>query len=61
MATKEVKKGKEEAPTATTKVIFCGCTHEFQDKKYGPQKRVHNRGGKAGQWHWRCSVCNTKR
>ncbi len=61
MATKEEKKGKEETPKATTKLAFCGCTHEFQDVKYGAQKRVHNRGGKPAAWHWRCTVCNTKR
>lgn len=43
-----------------TAILMCSCTHEFQDKQYGRQLRVHNfakshpekvRGG------WRCTVC----
>jgi hypothetical protein len=37
----------------------CSCKHEYQDKRYGKGRRVHNKvenesahGGK-----WRCTVC----
>lgn len=36
-------------------ILKCTCKHEFQDKTYGKDMRVHNRtkDGKA-----RCTVCN---
>lgn len=36
-------------------IIKCqGCKpHEFQDKKYGPKRRVHN----ACKVGWRCTIC----
>ncbi len=33
----------------------CYCTHEYQDKKYGPGKRVMNPTTKPGVY--RCTVC----
>jgi hypothetical protein len=40
---------------ANTKILHCGCRHEYQDKKYGAQQRVHNprAGGKFA-----CTVCD---
>jgi hypothetical protein len=42
------------------KVLFCSCEHDYQDKKYGKGKRVHNWGtsknNKLGGWV--CTVCN---
>lgn len=40
-----------------TKIINCECTHEFQDKRYGPGKRVANVTGGKGNNGWRCTVC----
>lgn len=37
----------------------CTCKHDYQDQKYGPQKRVHNpckNGEKA-----RCTVCGDEK
>jgi hypothetical protein len=36
-----------------TKVMFCDCKHNYQDKKYGSQMRVWNEGVKG----WKCTVC----
>jgi hypothetical protein len=43
----------------TTKVIFCTCKHEYQDKRYGQQQRLHNAMVKEG--FWRCTVCGAER
>ena len=44
---------------AETKVKLCNCDHEYQDKRYGQQKRVHNKvqtpTGSASKY--RCTVC----
>ena len=41
--------------------IKCGCTHKFQDSRYGPGLRVVTPINKAlakpGAAHWRCTVC----
>ena len=34
----------------------CTCKNEYQDKKYGKGKRVHNKFEKDGGG-WRCTVC----
>ena len=36
------------------KVMFCPCEHEYQDKRYGKNNRLHNpkKEGKYG-----CTVC----
>lgn len=36
-----------------SKVMPCGCSHSYQDQKYGRQMRFHNpfKGG------FRCTVC----
>ncbi|MBK7380828.1 MAG: hypothetical protein IPJ03_17860 [Ignavibacteriales bacterium] len=36
-------------------ILTCTCKHEFQDKQYGKQKRVHTYGVKNDVW--RCTVC----
>jgi hypothetical protein len=40
----------------STAIKTCDCKHEFQDKKYGEGKRVHNLVNKDGTW--RCTVCS---
>jgi hypothetical protein len=37
----------------------CTCEHEFQDKKYGLKKRVHNSCKDEGKY--RCTVCGDKK
>ena len=39
----------------------CTCKSEYQDKKYGIDKRVHNPAGKdKNKSDWRCTVCGQK-
>ena len=42
-----------------TKILRCTCEHEFQDKRYGKGKRVHNR--KADKTKFVCTVCRKER
>ena len=45
-------------------IAFCTCKHEFQDKRYGEQKRVHNQCGSGkGQNKGKvcCTVCGVKK
>jgi len=37
----------------------CVCNHEFQDRRYGALRRVHNRMKKAmnGPMRFKCTVC----
>ena len=35
----------------------CGCIHEYQDTKYGVQKRVHNEIKVKDAIVVRCTVC----
>jgi hypothetical protein len=45
-----------------TKIMFCACEHEYQDKKYGKNRRVHNASaGTAGKPAWTCTVCGTRK
>jgi hypothetical protein len=37
-------------------ILSCSCSSEFQDKRYGHGKRVHNEMAKDGA---RCTVCGT--
>ena len=39
----------------TTKRVFCTCEHEYQDERYGKQKRIANLAPKAKGF--RCTVC----
>ena len=34
-------------------ILTCKCKHEFQDERYGADKRAHNQCAKG----WRCTVC----
>lgn len=43
-------------------ILECTCRHEFQDRMYGRQMRVHNRSDKPGQTNkYRCTVCGNLR
>lgn len=35
----------------------CDCKSDYQDKKYGQGKRVHNIGKKGGNKSAKCTVC----
>lgn len=40
------------------KVMECTCAHEYQDKKYGKNKRVFNACGRDQKRpDWKCTVC----
>jgi len=41
-----------------TKMIKCGCKHDFQDKEYGNQQRVANINEKEDSAT--CTVCGNK-
>lgn len=51
---------EQQLPPSGTKVKQCNCKHEFQDKTYGKQIRVHNIGGVKGSLKYSCTVCNNK-
>ena len=38
------------------KILTCDCKHQFQDKEYGLNKRVHTPMDKKKDY-WRCTVC----
>ncbi len=40
-------------------IKFCTCSHAYQDRVYGSQKRVHNPTGAANKpaTGYRCTVC----
>jgi hypothetical protein len=46
-------------------ILFCTCKHEWQDRQYGKQQRVHNPGPKKGASgkasNWICTVCGSKK
>lgn len=46
-----------------TKIIRCECKHEYQDAKYGKNRRVGNKTAKgpANNPSYRCTVCGTER
>jgi hypothetical protein len=46
-----------------TKILRCTCSHEFQDKTYGRNMRVHNRlDGKGSKVNgYACTVCLDKK
>ena len=50
---------KLETTSAPTKVIYCACSHDFQDKKYGRGKRLANRCPGILRPKYRCTVCGT--
>ena len=39
----------------------CDCKHEYQDKCYGKQMRIHNKANKDRDGGWRCTVCGKKK
>lgn len=47
---------------ANTKIMLCSCIHEFQDKKYGKGRRLHNKikSGNNDE-KFRCTVCLKER
>jgi len=48
-------------PTAV-KTCIAGCKHEWQDKKYGPGKRLHNlKKAGTGSQEYTCTVCRKER
>jgi len=44
-------------------IKFCSCKHEYQDKEYGKNNRVHNElAPKSGHpQEYRCTVCGRVR
>jgi hypothetical protein len=47
-----------------TRIMLCKCDHKFQNREYGPQKRVFNQAKGKGQTEknrFRCSVCEQLR
>lgn len=46
-----------------TKRLRCTCKHEYQDRRYGPQVRVHNKmvTPKDHPDQYRCTVCGEER
>ena len=39
-------------------ILKCDCKHEYQDKKYGEGKRVHNPfPDNNGTTSYRCTIC----
>jgi len=40
------------------KILSCTCDHDYQDKKYGKGRRVHNQvQSQPGNEKYRCTVC----
>lgn len=42
-----------------TKIIRCGCQHEYQDKQYGKHLRLMNISGKEKN-EFICTVCGKR-
>ena len=49
----------EEAVRTGSIILQCTCEFDFQDKKYGKQKRLHTVSKKFEQA--RCTVCGSKK
>jgi len=43
----------------SVKIMSCTCKHDFQDKEYGKQQRVHNYAEK--KLAFRCTVCKNEK
>jgi len=44
------------------KILKCECEHSWQDKEYGPKKRVHNPMQREGTLiGYRCTVCRDEK
>lgn len=52
-----VTKGKNNHSAKTTEILECVCVSQFQDERYGKQKRVHNPTATG----YKCTVCNKTR
>ena len=39
------------------KIVTCTCQHEYQDKKFGKNKRAANPMGTKSGGKYRCTVC----
>ena len=39
----------------------CVCQHEFQDKRYGKNQRLHNPIKDKKGYNWRCTVCGREK
>lgn len=59
MARKKLEESITGPSAEKSKLIKCNCVHEFQDKKYGENNRIHNtcKLGKA----FRCTVCSKEK
>jgi hypothetical protein len=45
-----------------TKPFPCSCESDYQDRRYGAGRRLHNRAAVESKVpEWRCTVCGTKR
>jgi len=45
-----------------TKIMYCKCSHGYQELKYGKNQRAHNRCvDKSGAPLYRCTVCGNTR
>ena len=44
-----------------TAILACTCKHDYQDKKYGRGKRVHNRKASKSTHNFKCTVCGYER
>jgi len=43
-------------------ILACNCKHEYQDQRYGPGQRVHNKCGRERtERRCRCTVCGKAR
>lgn len=47
----------------TTKVMFCSCSHEYQDKTYGINMRVFNKVSTTTGHpkKYRCTICGKEK
>lgn len=43
--------------------MLCSCKHEFQDRTYGPGRRVHNKAKSKAKSlvDWVCTVCGDRK
>jgi len=42
-------------------ILKCDCYHEYQDRRYGQGKRVHNACQPGEPRAYRCTVCRRER
>lgn len=42
-------------------ILNCKCKNDYQDKKYGKGKRVHNKCDGGMNVQYKCTVCGNKR